>query len=326
MNRLPILFLLVIAGIPGAAAASAARLTSEAANSAQFDGKLDTSSEVSPLVLKLQVLLDRVHASPGVIDGRYGDNVGKAISAYRAMRGLEPTTALDTETWKLLTKAAGDGNVLVDYTVTEKDIAGPYVEIPDDYRKMSKLKRLSYSSPEEMLAERFHMDIDLLKGLNPEADFSSAGTRIVVAGIGKTEPAGQIARVVANKKRGTLEAFDGAGKIIVAYPASIGSKATPSPEGEHTVRAVAMNPAYYYNPDVNFVTDGIREKLKLPPGPNGPVGSVWIDLSKETYGIHGTPDPAKIDKEFSHGCVRLTNWDAEELAKLVKPGVKVVFE
>lgn len=325
MRIIAAVFALLLA-VPGFALATGTIPSKDDVNAATFNGKLDTSGSIDPLVLRLQVLLDRVHASPGVIDGRYGKNVSKAVESYRAMLGLKEETTLDTEVWdKLATAVPGDA--LVDYTVTEKDAAGPYVEkIPEDYREMAKMKALGYTGPAEMLAERFHMDIDLLKALNPGADFGKTGTRLVVAATGRGVPPGNVAKLVADTSKGTLVALDGSGGIIAAYPATIGSAATPSPSGEHTVRAIAPNPAYYYNPEKNFEKDGIKEKLKLPPGPNGPVGSTWIDLSKETYGIHGTPDPAEIDKNFSNGCVRLTNWDAEELAQIVKPGVKVVFK
>ncbi len=134
-----------------------------------------------------------------------------------------------------------------------------------------------------------------------------------------------VTSIVADKYQKQVRAYDAAGKLVVAYPATIGSSDTPSPSGTHTVARVALNPDYTYNPNINFKQGENHDILKIPPGPNGPVGSVWIALSKPTYGIHGTPEPSKIGKTESHGCVRLTNWDAQELAKLVKPGVTVEF-
>jgi lipoprotein-anchoring transpeptidase ErfK/SrfK len=111
----------------------------------------------------------------------------------------------------------------------------------------------------------------------------------------------------------------------VSYPATIGSQAVPAPSGIHKVAAIARDAAYYYRPDVNFQQGDNTEPLTIPPGPNNPIGTTWIDLTEPTYGIHGTPEPARIDKTNSHGCVRLTNWDVEELAGLIAKGVPVEF-
>jgi len=306
--------------------AASGALTMEAVNAAEFvEGEQapEVKGKPDPLILKTQVLLDRAHASPGVIDGLKGENVEKAIRAFETMQGLEADGALDAEVWKRLTGNAGP--VLVEHTITEEDLSGPFVEaIPADYSEMAEMERLAYTSPEEMFAERFHMDIDLLKALNPDADFSKPGTRIIVADPGEPASA-KVARLVADKATGQLLGHDAEDRLVVGYPATIGSEETPSPSGTHEVTAIAPNPTYTYDPEVNFQQGDNTEKLTLPPGPNGPVGSMWIDLSEPTYGIHGTPEPSKIDKTRSHGCVRLTNWDAEELARLVEKGVPVEF-
>jgi lipoprotein-anchoring transpeptidase ErfK/SrfK len=190
---------------------------------------------------------------------------------------------------------------------------------------MAKLDRLSYTGPAELLAEKFHMDIDLLRALNPGAQFESAGEKIWVANVAGKKLDGQVKRIEIDKKRKILRGYAAEGALLVVYPASIGSAETPSPSGTMTVKGIARNPKYEYRPHVNFEQQGNDEPLVLPPGPNGPVGSVWIDLTKDTYGIHGTPDPETVGKAASHGCVRLTNWDAEELARLVKYGTSVEF-
>jgi lipoprotein-anchoring transpeptidase ErfK/SrfK len=182
---------------------------------------------------------------------------------------------------------------------------------------------LGFADGAEALAEKFHMDIDLLEALNPEADFAE-GEEIVVVDPGKPLE-GTIARIEADKPLGQLRAYDEQGVLIVAYPATVGSDDNPSPAGVHEVRAIAPEPTYTYDPEVNFQQGDNTEVLVLPPGPNNPVGAVWIDLSEPTYGIHGTPEPSEIDKTASHGCVRLTNWDAEELASMVEEGVAVQF-
>lgn len=281
------------------------------------------SSAVREDVAALQILLDRTGASPGVIDGRFGSNVDKALLAYRAITG-RALKSTDTAEIKAQLQATG-GEAFTTYTLTQEDVAGPYVaSVPDDYSDKAKLERLSYTSVPEMLGERFHMDEKYVRALNPEANFNRVGTVIKVANIGGNAT-GQIARIIADKGNKQVRALDANGKLIVAYPATIGSSDTPSPTGVHAVSRVALNPNYTYNPKINFKQGQNDKILTIPPGPNGPVGSVWIALDKPTYGIHGTPEPSKIGKTESHGCVRLTNWDAQELAKIVKSGVPVEF-
>ena len=274
-------------------------------------------------VAALQILLDRRGASPGVIDGRFGSNVDKAILAYRSINS-DNLKSTDAEGIKKALAASG-GDPFVDYTITAADVAGSFVaSIPEDYGEKAKLEKLSYTSAAEMLAERFHMDEGYLKALNGHANFSRVGTIIRVANVGQPATR-QVARVVADKSQKQVLAYDADDELVAAYPATIGSTDTPSPSGTHLVSRVVLDPDYTYNPDVNFKQGDNGKILTIPPGPNGPVGSVWIALDKPTYGVHGTPDPSKIGKTESHGCVRLTNWDAQELAKLVKPGVPVEF-
>ena len=274
-------------------------------------------------IVALQTFLDRQGISPGVIDGKMGDNVTKAISAWQDMTGetLDPNNSED-----ILERLRSSGGLaIVDYTITAADAAGPYVaSIPDDYSEKAQLPALSFTSTTEALAERFHMDETYLKELNPGIDFTVPGTIIKVVDPGPTKT-GQVARIVAHKGIKQVFAYDESGTLIAAYPATIGSSDTPSPSGTHTVERVALNPGYTYNPKINFQQAGNDKVLSIPPGPNGPVGTVWIALSKPTYGIHGTPEPSKIGKTNSHGCIRLTNWDATELAKMVRPGVVVEF-
>lgn len=274
-------------------------------------------------VAALQVLLDRGGASPGVIDGRFGSNVDKALAAYNQITGsnLRSTDAVGIQA----ALAQSGGDAFANYTITPEDAAGPYVaSIPEDYSQKAQLDRMGYTSVTEALAERFHMDENYLKALNPDANFNRPGTTIKVANFGKLVST-PVARIVADKGRKEVFAYDAGGKLVAAYPATIGSADTPSPSGIHAVSRVALDPNYTYNPSINFKQGQNDKVLTIPPGPNGPVGSVWIALDKPTYGIHGTPDPSKIGKTESHGCVRLTNWDARELAKLVSPGVTVEF-
>jgi lipoprotein-anchoring transpeptidase ErfK/SrfK len=274
-------------------------------------------------VAALQVLLDRAGASPGVIDGRFGSNVDKALVAYAEITG-QNLRSTDIEGIKAALAASG-GDAFALYEITPEDAAGPYVaSIPADYGEKAKLERMAYTSVTEALAERFHMDEAYLKALNPEADFNRPGTRVRVVNFGRTVST-KVQKIIADKGKKQVFAYDANGKLVAAYPATIGSSDTPSPTGIHAVSRIAINPNYTYNPKINFKQGENDKVLTIPPGPNGPVGSVWIALDKPTYGIHGTPDPSKIGKTESHGCIRLTNFDAQELAKLVSNGVLVEF-
>jgi lipoprotein-anchoring transpeptidase ErfK/SrfK len=297
--------------------------TPEEVNAAQFTGG-PLPEGLSALTLKVQIILDQLGMSPGVIDGVNGRNVAKAIAGAEVLADLPVDGVLDDDIWQRLPR---NSPILVDYEISPEDVAGPFLpEIPTDYAEMAKLNRLSYTGPLEMFGERFHMSIELLRQLNPGADFNRAGTHIIVAGANQYAVTTPVATLVADKVNAQLRGYDQEGKLIVAYPATIGSEELPSPSGTHTVNAIATDAAYYYNPDLNFKQGENVDKLTIPPGPNNPIGTTWIDLSEPTYGIHGTPEPSKIDKTHSHGCVRLTNWDVEELAKLVGKGVVVEFQ
>ena len=298
-------------------------LTPEEVNAAAYVGG-PLPEGLSALTLKLQIILDQAGMSPGVIDGVNGRNVAKAIAGVEVLIGQPVDGVLDDEIWKRLPH---DTPILVDYEITADDLAGPFLsEVPSDFSEMAKLDSLSYTGPLEMFGERFHMDVDLLQALNPNVDFTLAGTTIVVAGANAFAVTTPVAILVADKINAQLRGYNAESKLVVAYPATIGSDELPSPSGTHFVSAIAPRAAYYYNPHLNFKQGDNTQKLTLPPGPNNPIGTTWIDLSEPSYGIHGTPEPSKIDKTRSHGCVRLTNWDVEELAGLVEKGVRVEFQ
>ena len=254
------------------------------------EGAIDPSLSLGARdeVAALQILLDRRGASPGVIDGRFGSNVDKAIVAYRSINS-DNLKSTDSEGIKKALAASG-GDPFVNYTLTAADVAGSFVaSIPEDYGEKAKLDKLSYTSVTEMLAERFHMDEGYLKALNPDANFSRVGTIIRVANVGQPATR-EVARVVADKTRKQVFAYDADNKLVVSYPATIGSTDTPSPTGTHLVSRVVLDPDYTYNPDLNFKQGENSKILTIPPGPNGPVG--WVDRAdKPTYGVHGTPDP-----------------------------------
>ena len=270
-------------------------------------------------------MLDRLHASPGVIDGKDGENFKHALEAFEARHHLKPAKALDEGNWAALTRESG-GPVLTTAVLSDEDVRGPfYPDLPKDYAALAKLPDIGYRSPAQKIGAKYHMGEDLLASLNPGADLGRAGTRLVVVDLaGLKRPDEKVQSITVDKAKSQVLGLDRRDRVIVSYPATIGSRELPSPSGTYKVRGVAYNPVYYYDPK-NFVQGDNREKLKLPPGPNNPVGSVFIALSKPTYGLHGTPDPSAIDKTASHGCVRMTNWDADELAHLVRPGIVVRF-
>jgi lipoprotein-anchoring transpeptidase ErfK/SrfK len=275
----------------------------------------------SPAVARLQILLDQHGASPGVIDAYDGENVRKAVMAFEFMYGLPVDGLLDADVLALLETNA---QVIGTYEITPDDEASLVPPIPSDYADMAQFEFLGYESVREAVAERFHMDIDFLAALNPSAGFRP-GETIFVAMTGSNKT-GEAAQIVADKTLRQVRAYDAGGRLLAAYPATIGSEDNPSPTGVYTIELATPMPNYTYNPAINFQQGDNTGVLTIPPGPNGPVGSMWIALSKPTYGIHGTPTPANIGKTASHGCVRLTNWDAEELAGMVARGVTVTFQ
>jgi len=308
-------------GVPAAAAA----LDRDAVNAAELAGKGKPAKGLDPVIVKAQILLDRARFSPGEIDGRGGENVRKAIAAFEAAQDLKPDGKLDPETWGRLTATSSDP-VLVEYTLKEEDVKGPFLEkLPAKMEEMKGIDRLGYTSPLEALGERFHMSEELLKALNAGKAFDKAGETIVVAHVEIAKPKEKVARIEVDKTRKLLKALAKDGRLIALYPASIGSTEKPAPSGTYKVTAVAENPSYTYNPEFKFKGVAAKEKFEIKSGPNNPVGSTWIDLSLETYGIHGTPNPSKVSKSASHGCVRLTNWDVRELAGMVEKGTTVAF-
>jgi lipoprotein-anchoring transpeptidase ErfK/SrfK len=298
---------------------AAHNLSLESVNNVEWRG----GNISTPVLVKLQVLLDRAHASPGEIDATRGENTRKAVAAYREMRGLGRGEQIDEKLWRAIVENDREP-ALSTYTITEKDVAGPFIDnVPNDFREKASLKRLSYTSVQELLAEKFHMSEKLLRQLNPNARFEEAGTEIVVANVQREELPRKVSRVEVDAVRQRVVAFDKSDAVVAVYPATVGSGERPSPSGEFKVTGVSENPTYHYDPSLNLRGVDVQEPLDLPPGPNNPVGLVWIALSAKGYGIHGTPDPGAVSKRTSHGCVRLTNWDALELARHVNKGTPV---
>lgn len=268
------------------------------------------------------MLLDRARFSPGVIDGYGGGNTRRAIESYQRATGMTVTGRVDARLLEAL-RSAHNGELFARYTITEADAAGPFQPLPDGMEEMAALKTLAYESAAEALAERFHMAQAFLEALNPKADFGRAGTEILVVAAQDRALEAKVARIEVDGANSTLRAYGPDNKLLATYPATVGSSQFPSPSGRMTVRALAPEPKYYFSPEGRDW--GPDRKLIIAAGPNNPVGSTWIDLSQEGYGIHGTPDPRLIGKTASHGCVRLTNWDARILGQAVEAGTVVEF-
>ena len=307
-----------------ASPAAAASLDKSAVNDAIWREGKPAEGTINPAIVKAQVLLDRARYSPGEIDGKLGENVRKAIAAFAAGQGIA-ADGLNAEVWQKLS-AGSPAPVLKEYTITNDDLRGPFAEkIPAKMEDMKDLPALSYRNAREKIAEKFHMSPELLQALNPGQNFDKAGAAIVVPDVPEPKLSGKAARLEVDKNAQTLKAFDKQGKLLAFYPVTVGSAEKPAPSGRLKVTGVSKNPTYRYNPDYAFKGVKSREPFAIQPGPNNPVGIVWIGLSEQSYGIHGTPEPSKVSKTESHGCVRMTNWDALTLASAVGKGTPVEF-
>jgi lipoprotein-anchoring transpeptidase ErfK/SrfK len=344
MKQLLAAVLLAALTVPVAAAhriPATREVTASSVNAAAPPGAHDSNPA---LVIKAEILLDRRNFSPGEIDGKKGDNFRRALQAFQETNGLPASGEIDSRTWDAVTANVTEP-VLRTYVISKADVSGPFEKrVPQRLTQMAKLRGLSYKGPLQELSEKFHMSEGLLRRLNPGADFDRAGTRIVVAAVrpmdlrpgrytieavppSKPETSNRdVATIVVDKPARDVRAYDRAGKLLAFYPATIGSSARPAPTGTFKVKRVAWNPDYHYDP--KFAWKGVKTKraLTIRPGPNNPVGLVWIDLTAASYGIHGTPAPQNIGKTESHGCIRLTNWDAVQLAAMVHPGTVVKFD
>jgi lipoprotein-anchoring transpeptidase ErfK/SrfK len=253
----------------------------------------------------------------------------KKSTSRTATTSKAKTTSIDQATYQSLMTAAQSTPLITTYQVTADDVKGPFVQVTGNVYQQAKLDCLCYSSPAEALAEKFHTSEQMLKQLNPGVDLKSvtAGTSIQVPNVAQEPaPSGAIAKLVISRKGYWTHAVDASGKIIAHFPSTLGAGYDPSPTGDFKVTNIAHNPAFNYQPSLMAEVPDTKPTAKLKPGPNSPVGVVWMALSKPHYGIHGTAAPETIGYANSHGCVRLTNWDAERLASMIKPGTPVQFE
>ena len=255
---------------------------------------------VGARVVRAQILLDRARFSPGEIDGVYGNDFGIAVKGYQENHGLKPTGTIDAEMWRLLDTDAGPR--LLSYAITKADEKGPFQPIPNDTMDKAKMKWLGFETPEEGLGEKFHCSPKLLAELNPGLKMDEVGVGITVPNV--RHIAGGVAlRVVASKSKRTVIAYGAGGKVLAQYPATMGDTHDPLPIGNWKITSVVHYPWFNYDPDLFWNPDPKQATAVLPPGPNGPVGKVWIGLSKEHYGIHGTPDPGHVRHGESAGCI-----------------------
>ena len=295
-----------------------------------------TTTRVGPgssgaAVLRLEILLDRAHFSCGEIDGRYGQNLKNAIEAYQLANQLSVDGIVGQSMWQILNQDSADA--VIEHTISAEDIAGPFDKnIPADWVARSKLKGMYYASPLQEFTGKYHATEALLKRLNPGQSFDRVGEEILVPNV-ITRSAGRAASVVITglntKERiraASVEALDSAGKVLFYATANVGGAHDPLPVGKWKVTDIVHNPWYNYNSDLFWDPENPNTKAKIPPGPNGPVGLVWIGISKPHYGMHGASDPGLIGRTHSDGCVRMTNWDALALASLVAVGTPVIMK
>lgn len=283
-----------------------------------------------PSVLRAQILLDRALFSPGIIDGRWGKNTEKAIYWFQERESLPRTGRMDQRTFDRLIELAGEARRLArEHTLSDDDVSGPFVTIPEDIYDQAELDCMCYESLGEKLAERFHTSRDLLAQLNPEADLDalSAGDRIVVPAVRDEDARAEedVARIVVSDGGFYVHALDSDGRILYHFPTTLGSEYSPSPSGDFRVTGISEDPTWHYQPDLLEGVPDDEEEALIPAGPNSPVGVVWMQLSKPHYGIHGTNEPQTIGYTTSNGCIRLTNWDAAFLSDRISDGTPVEF-
>jgi lipoprotein-anchoring transpeptidase ErfK/SrfK len=320
-------------------------------------------SPIDGTLFHAQVLMSAHGFSPGVIDGKKGESFRLALRSFQEARGLTVNGELDNPTRQALLSANRPSTVMV--RLGRDDVVSTYVQpFPEDPEKQAELNFLGYRNMLEKLAERFHTTPDTIIALNgPDkligpgqvlrlpnvvpasrdyAGVSGNGGRVMsLLNVDPNQPQGDY--VVVDKSEGVLKVYRGTppagaegdvkgkvgdvrgGQLVAAFPVTMGSTQYPLPIGRWKVTTYAFLPPFKYQPDI-LVKPKSDKELDLPPGPNGPVGVAWLDLTKEHYGIHGTNEPQTIGRAESSGCIRMTNWDVMRLARMMKPGFTAIFQ
>lgn len=313
-----------------------------APSSAQAPESIDVST------MHVQVILDRLGFAPGVIDGKQGQSLKSALRGFQTAASLKVTGEADAPTLKALSRWR-QARPMRTIQLTAEDFRGPFNgRLPQDPAEQAKLPQLGYANAIEALAERYHTTPHTIARMNPPGTRLAPGARIRVPDIVPTSrdyPAKlpdawkatlsslnvdarqpKAKRIVVDKSEGVLKVYDAEDRLVAQFPATMGSQYDPLPIGNWKIQGAAYNPTFHYNPDLFWDADSKDEKAKLPQGPNSPVGVVWLDLNKPHYGIHGTPNPEKIGRTESHGCIRLANWDVARLALMIEPGTPARFQ
>ncbi|MBC7609888.1 MAG: murein L,D-transpeptidase [Polaromonas sp.] len=308
----------------------AAKQKARAAGNVPFDTEAFNNAADTPLlrsgnqgaaVARAQILLDRAWFSCGEIDGRFAANMQRIVRAYQTAHDLKVTGTVTGETWDSLRKDGAP--LLTTYTVTTKDSAGPFEKTPAAMNERAKMKALVYESIEEALAEKFHTSTGYIKQLNGGGSMDS-GRQITVPNVAASAAPTGAASIQINKSERVLYVLDTAQRLVAGFPISIGNeKSDPLPLGMMAIKSEVKNPSFTYNPALLKSAPKGAQKTEIAPGPNNPVGSIWLGLTKPHWGIHGTPNPANVGHSETNGCIHMTNWDAERLSALAKAGFKV---
>ncbi|NUS99844.1 MAG: L,D-transpeptidase family protein [Sphingomonas sp.] len=305
-------------------------------------------------LLQTQVALDLAGFTPGPIDGRAGSSQSKAIRGFQQANGLNVTGKLDEQTRRALN--GGNRPATIEVKLTAEDVGGPFTfPMPTKPEDQEKLGFLNYRNMLEKLAERYHTTPKTIVDLNGADKLIGVGQTLTLPNVvpssgdysgalNKQEPLLAALNVEANspkgdyvvvdKSEGTLKVYQGefpsgsakpSGKLVAQFPVTTGSGHDPLPLGNWKVPTFSFLPPFHYQPDLFWDVSDEKDEHKLPPGPNGLVGVAWLDLTKDHYGIHGTPEPQLIGKTQSHGCLRMTNWDVMRLSRMMKPGFQAKF-